>query len=136
MGKLLDLANMELPEPKAVPAGEYPLQIVKVTPRTIEDGTAYKSGREGYDIFLKVTNEPEAKLVSHRIFLNKKEDPETTVEFFARQVQELIAAFKIDSEDVQDWVGLEAYAILEVEEGTEEYPEDRNNVKKFIKTRK
>ena len=133
MGSLLELANMEVPEPKAVPEGEYPLQIIKADFRNEAEGTAYQSGREGYDILMKITNDENAALFYHRLFLNREGDKDTTVQSFARQIQQFMAAFEISDDDPMTWAGKTAEAILKLESGTEEYPEDKNAIKRFVK---
>ena len=133
MGSLLELANMEVPEPKAVPEGEYPLQIIKADFRNAAEGTAYSTGREGYDALIKIPNDENAALFYHRLYINKDGDSEKAVQFFAREVQAFFAAFDITDDDPMTWVGKTADAILELEPGTEEYPEDKNKIKRFVK---
>ena len=133
MGSLLELANMEVPEPKAVPEGEYPLQIIKAEFRNAADGTAYNSGREGYDVLLKIVNDENASLFYHRLFLNKEGDEDKTVQGFARKIQQFMTGFVITDDDPITWVGKTADAILKIEAGTEEYPEDKNEIKRFVK---
>ena len=133
MGSLLELANMEVPEPKAVPEGEYPLQIIKADFRNEAEGTAYQSGREGYDVLLKIANDEDAALFYHRLFINKEGDEEKTVKGFARKIQSFMTAFEIADDDPVTWIGKTADAILKIEAGTEEYPEDKNEIKRFVK---
>jgi len=120
---ILELAQRDVPDLAAVAEGEYGVEISSAR------AAQYKSGRMGYDVLLKI-DAPNAQRVMHRVFLPMEGDDKEKEDNFIRNVKRFVEAFKIVSDEPEDWVGASTWAILGVET-TEEYG-DQNRVRRFV----
>ena len=123
MAGILELAEMDVPELEIVPDGEYKLEIAKARP------TTFISGREGYEVILKIVDHENAANIFHNVSKPMEGDPPATERMMIIGVQAFVKAFKITSENTDDWIGLQSWASVE----SDQYEgKDKNVVSKFL----
>ena len=127
MGSILDIAQENVPELEVAPEGEHQVMISRVVDRSGD--AAYKSGREGYDVLMKV-DVPNSKSLMHRVFKPMESDDEDKANNMKRGIKNFVQAFNIASEDTETWVGSTCWAVLGIENDAE-YG-DKNLVKRFL----
>ena len=120
---LLALAQQELPELLVLEDGEYQVQISSAKEKE------FSSGRTGWSIGLTIPDQPDADTIFDNVFNVKEGDSPKTERMMVQGAQEFAAAFDIESDDVESWAGLTAWAKIEVEtyEG-----KDRNRVARYL----
>lgn len=125
---LLDYDLENVVPPCVVEEGEVKLRIVGV-----EEGTSQKTG----DPYLRVRLEPfeviGAKEISHIMMLPGADTSERDRNTRLHRINELKEALGTTSNNTDDWVGEEIWALVGVK-SSDEYG-DQNNVKRFIITR-
>ena len=123
MAGILELAEMDVPELEIVPDGEYKLEIAKARP------TTFNSGREGYEVILRIVDHENAANIFHNVNKPMEGDPPATERMMIIDVQAFVKAFKITSENTDDWIGLQSWASVE----SDQYEgRDKNVVSKFL----
>lgn len=127
MASILDIAREQVPELEPVPEGEHQVGITKVVERLGDE--AYNSGREGWDVFMRVDH-PNSKTLVHRVFKPMESDDEDKANNMKRGIKRFVEAFDITSEDTDTWVGATSWAVLGIEIDAE-YG-DKNIVKRFL----
>jgi len=123
---LLDYNMENIPEEHSVPAGEYPVKLVKVSQKTS------KSGNPMLEVILNIMEDADARNVFHYITLPTEGDEEGVRNQKLRRLKEFLTAFDIDTSgpvDTDELGGETGFAILKEEE-SEEFG-TRNTVARF-----
>ena len=118
----------DVPEPIALPAGEYIARIVKFEDRARSKGPGTMSA-----ITLTFPNNPDSKLLTHYLMHPDTVEDETKMNNCLRRIKQFCNCFGLDADggfDESDAVGSEGTVILDME--TSEEWGEQNNIRRFI----
>lgn len=129
MSDILDLNLGDVPDLKAIDAGEYELTV------TSAKKDKSKSGNDMLSIVFRVNDVPNTLPIFHYMTLPSEDDDPEIRNSKLRRIKAFYQAFGVDVSspvDVEeDLPGLTGFALLRFEEATDEF-EERNSVKRFV----
>ena len=125
---LIELTEMDIPEPQLLGDGEYRVKIEDATPKV------FGSGRTGTLLRLSTPAEPDSESIFCNLFDLQEGDQKSFVRMTITTARAFRQCFNISSNDPQSWIGSEGFASIK----TEVNPETnvpRNAIGKFLPPR-
>jgi len=125
---LIELTEMDIPEPQLLGDGEYRVKIEGAEPKV------FSSGRTGTLLRLSIPTEPDSESIFCNLFDLQEGDQKSFVRMTIQNARAFRQCFNISSNDPQSWIGSEGFASVK----TEVNPETnvpRNAIGKFLPPR-
>lgn len=126
MGILEGMDFDNLPEERALPDGEYEVQIMSA-----EEYVGKESGKTSIRVILTVPGEADAQDIFQYLALPQEGDDPKTVNRKKRRIRDFLQAFDLTpSTPYEDWYGHKSWALVKQEE--DNHGEMRNTVTRFL----
>jgi len=130
MTSILDINLDDVPDLTIVDTDEYELSLCGVEIKTSKKGEPY------INAVFDIMGEPNAQKIYHIVMLPSDSCDEDTLIRRKRQMKKFYTALGIplsgQEVDLEDYIGTTVSAFVGVQEGDSEYPESKNNIRRFI----